>query len=555
MTLRASALALVLIAVGAAPAPALAQAPSDGATLVGGDVRVVRAGTSWALQGTIVSPRPGCGAGRDVDVSIGAGVIATPRTDAAGEWTVPIAVAEVPERVGLAVRASTLADGSPCDATTGAVDTIFASPEVGRRVSGGARSDGIVGRASNDRLAGGGGDDRIAGRGGDDRIAGGDGADDLDGGAGRDRLTGGRGEDTLTGGAGRDVLDGGAGDDRLTDTAGATVVRTGAGHDTVDVRDGRGDDRVDCPPSSDAVVYADAGDRVAATCGRPRLGAPPRGAGIEGPVGPGCFSFGNGGSGTWPADGLVIANIGIDSFDTTLRWQKSIACPLWGGIGIDTQETIDQWWLSVSEDQLAVYSNGGRYEDWHASFRHADPTETHRDNARYMLPNQLMKVRGSIFYALQTYATPWREIRFKNDPATGLELIDRLLWDNGPVETEVDPTVSAYGDSQIRLAARDPSDPTSRFEDAISDGVRCDTGRPQSRFAKRTERQCKSRYGEYMHVRADTYASSSRTVCGDKPTPCRVPFKRGATYEVRLVVDNTWSTRTWGPIRTAVAGA
>jgi hypothetical protein len=82
---------------------------------------------------------------------------------------------------------------------------------------------------------------------------------------GNDILIGASGHDTLIGGPGRDTLEGGDGSDTIVDSRGRTEVSTGdAGHegvDSVDVRDGKGDDRVTCGDSS-ATVKADPGDRV-----------------------------------------------------------------------------------------------------------------------------------------------------------------------------------------------------------------------------------------------------------------------------------------------------
>jgi Ca2+-binding RTX toxin-like protein len=63
----------------------------------------------------------------------------------------------------------------------------------------------ITGTASDENLIGGTGDDRLYGRGGNDRLDGGLGADLLDGGDGDDVLEGGAGADTLIGGLGFDT--------------------------------------------------------------------------------------------------------------------------------------------------------------------------------------------------------------------------------------------------------------------------------------------------------------------------------------------------------------
>jgi hypothetical protein len=97
------------------------------------------------------------------------------------------------------------------------------------------------------------------------------GNDLIRGGRGHDTLDGGRGNDILDGGPGRDTLDGGPGADTMIDNRGPTLVEigpdTGPGTDTVDVRDGRGDDTVFCGSRSSTVIV-DAGDSVIGRCGR-----------------------------------------------------------------------------------------------------------------------------------------------------------------------------------------------------------------------------------------------------------------------------------------------
>jgi hypothetical protein len=131
-------------------------------------------------------------------------------------------------------------------------DVLLAGPE----------SHTVRGFAGNDLLRGGKGHDTLGG-GRDD--------DTLNGGLGGDTLNGGRDDDILDGGPGRDTLNGGRGADTMIDNAGPTLVRTGAdtgpGKDTVNVRDGRGDDTVVCG-SRRSTVIVDAGDSVIGRCGR-----------------------------------------------------------------------------------------------------------------------------------------------------------------------------------------------------------------------------------------------------------------------------------------------
>jgi Ca2+-binding RTX toxin-like protein len=83
--------------------------------------------------------------------------------------------------------------------------------------------------------------------------------------AGSDIVSGASGDDRLFGGPGRDLLRGGPGSDTIVDSSGRTSVLTGAGghsgRDSVDVRDGEGDDFVVCA-NRKAAVSADPGDRV-----------------------------------------------------------------------------------------------------------------------------------------------------------------------------------------------------------------------------------------------------------------------------------------------------
>lgn len=88
--------------------------------------------------------------------------------------------------------------------------------------------------------------------------------------AGSDNVDGAAGNDRLYGGPGRDFLFGGPGSDTIVDSLGRTRVSTGAGGrsgpDSVDVRDGEGDDTVVCG-SPRVTVKADRRDRIRA-CGK-----------------------------------------------------------------------------------------------------------------------------------------------------------------------------------------------------------------------------------------------------------------------------------------------
>ena len=126
-------------------------------------------------------------------------------------------------------------------------------------------ADLLLGTRRSDRVMGLGGPDRLLGLAGNDLVLGGIGGDTLLGGSGADQLLGATGADTLDGGDGFDTLEGGPGPDRLRDSQGPTAAVGGAGDDTIDVRDGDGDDRASCGAGTDRVM-ADRRDRVAADC-------------------------------------------------------------------------------------------------------------------------------------------------------------------------------------------------------------------------------------------------------------------------------------------------
>lgn len=151
----------------------------------------------------------------------------------------------------------------------------LASRDPGARLGGKT----LVGTNGHDQLVGGTKADFIDGLRGNDHIHGGAGHDEIGGDSGDDHLRGGAGPDYLLGGPGADRIGGGPGGDYIIDRSGPTVVRTGPGAYTVDVRDGRGDDRVGCRGSK-GTVYADRGDAIRRNCrtgrGRVVYGKPPK---------------------------------------------------------------------------------------------------------------------------------------------------------------------------------------------------------------------------------------------------------------------------------------
>jgi hypothetical protein len=145
---------------------------------------------------------------------------------------------------------------------------------------GTGRADTLLAGRESHTVRGFAGNDLIRGRRGHDTLYGGWHQDTLDGGPGHDTLDGGRGNDILDGGPGRDTLDGGPGADTMIDNRGPTLVEigphSGPGMDTVDVRDGRGDDTVFCG-SRGSTVIVDAGDSVIGRCGKVSRSGPNRG--------------------------------------------------------------------------------------------------------------------------------------------------------------------------------------------------------------------------------------------------------------------------------------
>jgi hypothetical protein len=141
------------------------------------------------------------------------------------------------------------------------------------------RGEVLIGGATHDelgaytgvrgvRIDGGAGPDLIHGMGLDQRLSGGPGNDMIYGGPGDDTINGGSGDDTIYGGRGDDTINGGGGSDRIMDLHGVTTVTTGSGAASVDVRDGQGNDRVNCAAGGQTRVLADRGDRLSRSCRR-----------------------------------------------------------------------------------------------------------------------------------------------------------------------------------------------------------------------------------------------------------------------------------------------
>ena len=140
-------------------------------------------------------------------------------------------------RLGEATQLRLSLDGRANDGANNEGDFIAGSVE---NITGGIKSDVIIGSGADNKLRGLEGGDLIRGRGGEDRLHGDAGADGLNGGAGSDVIEGWWGEDTLVGGNGRDKLHGGVdGDLHIANDGWADEVSCGGGADRalVDGRD------------------------------------------------------------------------------------------------------------------------------------------------------------------------------------------------------------------------------------------------------------------------------------------------------------------------------
>ena len=143
----------------------------------------------------------------------------------------------------------------------------FAGNDV---LNGLAGVDCLIGGPGNDRMNGGDGTDTLEGNSGNDLALGGAGNDRANGGSGRDRLSGGAGNDrlngvggndSLSGGAGNDTLSGSTGNDKLSGGSGKNRYSGGSGNDTINARNRRKRETVDCGPGRDRATV-DRGDRV-----------------------------------------------------------------------------------------------------------------------------------------------------------------------------------------------------------------------------------------------------------------------------------------------------
>jgi len=115
----------------------------------------------------------------------------------------------------------------------------------------------LFGTSKSETLVGTDDGDRIKGEKGKDKERGKDGADCLVGGGGKDNLNGGKGKDNLKGNGGKDKLKGGKSKDKFSG---------GGGNDTINSRDGKKGEKVNCGGGRKDKVTADKGDKVAGNC-------------------------------------------------------------------------------------------------------------------------------------------------------------------------------------------------------------------------------------------------------------------------------------------------
>jgi Ca2+-binding RTX toxin-like protein len=275
--MKTALLSLAVVAVAGVPGVAsAATVSSDGTTVT--YLAAPREVNSPAL----LTPVPMTLTDATAPLTAGAGCVSGPPIVCAGAVNLQVSLGDRADKTHLNNGVGdTIIDGGPGNDTiaggsvgrvtvTGddGADAITVSANTLGTGDGGAGPDTILGTSSSNNLSGGGGADLLTNRG--SRFS--DGT--LDGGDGADRIVG-NGRAWLTGGAGADILvtqgdgenvDGGAAADRITSVNGGSTITAGAGNDQINAADGSGSpDTISCGPGHD-VVWADAGDTVAADC-------------------------------------------------------------------------------------------------------------------------------------------------------------------------------------------------------------------------------------------------------------------------------------------------
>lgn len=194
------------------------------------------------------------------------------------EETVVCVVSSMPASVATQRPLIYLGDGNTIgDVNFSSTAITLAAPylDLGVELRGEAGLDDLNGSSGPDVIDGGSGGDWLVGFGGNDLLRGGTENDNLSGGDGADTLQGEAGNDILTGDDGSDTIVGGTGADEVygeTSTQGLF-----AGDDTIDVRDGETDTKIDCGNGADtatadaATIEADSHFSGCETISRPEI--------------------------------------------------------------------------------------------------------------------------------------------------------------------------------------------------------------------------------------------------------------------------------------------
>ncbi|MEB3358507.1 MAG: glycoside hydrolase family 9 protein [Synechococcales bacterium] len=185
----------------------------------------------------------------------------------------------------------------------GLINRLSGGPKTDR-IIGKAGSDQILGRQGMDILDGGSGSDRLLGHGGADLLTGSGGGDRLLGDQGRDILWGDRGRDRLKGGSDGDLLLGGTNRDRLTGQSGDDLLWGEGGRD--DLKGSRGNDWVWGGRATDTLRGDGGRDVLAGEAGNDQLEGGSGADILVGGIGEDTLIGGEG------ADTFVVAADGID---------------------------------------------------------------------------------------------------------------------------------------------------------------------------------------------------------------------------------------------------
>lgn len=247
-------------------------------------------------------------------------------------------------------------------------------------------------------------------------------------------------------------------------------------------------------------------------------------------VGPSCFFLTNWGDDRFD-EGVQIKDVGSHSFTVVVRWHKSLKCPAPGAIEILAFQRAT---LIGGLRSLTVYVNK-KYDDWVQRFEHVNDRSGAGENT--IVPNRPMVVWVFLRY-FGTYKVE-RSFHTEKDPATdiGTQIIYRA---RDEIEVTANPLASRFGTTQVSFAIRDPKNPNSTFEQGLQSGWTCEPTPPRneafperSQFAERSQRGCSNR--RIVTLRG----------------PGGAPLKPGTTYQIRMLIKNSFSGEQWGPIAEA----